>query len=309
MRVVLACIVIALTACASQPRCTIDVPRPANPPPFLWRAERPGGGVLWLYGTIHHGGRELVPAAAWQALAASPRFVSELGTLEPDPDKLAEHVKLPSGKGLDQLLPADDWYDLRDTLRGFVREDDLERMRPWYAMSRLTAKLGPSPSPAMDVALADHARDRGLAVEHLETWEEQLAVLAGSVTVDDLREAIHSRRTMRCELDGMLAFYATGDLAAMEKLLGGAANEALLAARNRKWLPALERHAADGGAFVAVGVGHMVGTAGLPALLAHAGYRVERQHTGAASGSARGNRPNKLATVSAACGSVRVEGS
>ena len=49
---------------------------------------------------------------AWDALAAAPRYASELGDAEPDPDELGELARLPRGKGLDALLPADDWWDL-----------------------------------------------------------------------------------------------------------------------------------------------------------------------------------------------------
>jgi uncharacterized protein YbaP (TraB family) len=63
-------------------------------------------------------------------------------------------------------------------------------------------------------------------------------------------------------------------------------SEALLAERNRRWLPQIERYLAGGGAFVAVGLGHLLGGAGLPAMLAHAGYAVERTEQRNASTSA-----------------------
>ena len=128
----------------------------------------------------------------------------------------------------------------------------------------------------MDVALARRAQARKLGVDALETWEEQLAALDAVVQIADLQEAIHARRTMRCNVDAMLSAYAAGDLEAMGKLLGAAKSEALLTARNRKWLPQLERYLADGGGFVAVGVSHLAGPQGLPALLAAAGYTVAR---------------------------------
>ena len=40
-------------------------------------------------------------------------------------------MRLPRGKGLDQLLPTDKWWDLRDALRGVVKEQELARARPW----------------------------------------------------------------------------------------------------------------------------------------------------------------------------------
>lgn len=266
-----------LVACGSaQPHCELP-PRPTAPTqPFLWRVERGDGPILWLYGTIHNGGAADVPPAAWRALESSALFVSELGDSEPDPEQIGTLARVASGKGLDQLLPADDWYDLRDALEGRVREDDLRRARPWFAMTQLMSQISPAPSPTMDFALAKRARDHHIGVAQLETWHDQLAALDAAVSVADLQQALHARRTMGCTLSSMLVTYATGDLPAMQKLLLVEGTASLLAPRNQKWFPQLEGYLADKGAFVAVGLGHLAGDDGLPALFARAGASVER---------------------------------
>jgi hypothetical protein len=277
MQRLIALLLVALVAAcgSSAPTCTINVPKPADPQPFLWRATK-DRVVVWLYGTIHNGGAGEVPAAAWTALAGSPQFASELGDEQPDADRVAKLLRIESGKTLDFLLAPDDWYDLRDLMRGTVREDDLKRFRPWYAMIRLTQKLSPPPDKTMDAALAERAKQAGKPVDALEAWHEQLETLANSVGVKDLTDAIHARHKMRCELDGMLAFYVTGDSDAMKKWLAMEQADQLLGARNRKWLAQIEGYFASGGAFVAVGLGHLIGDANLPALLAAKGYTVER---------------------------------
>lgn len=270
-----AAVLAAAAACASKPACELAGIRAPGGAPFLWRVQREGGPVLWLYGTLHNG-HARVPAAATAALESAAHFASELGDTEPDPERLRELARLPGGKGLDSLLPASDWWDLRDALQGVIAEDALKRARPWFAMTQLTARMAPSPRPSMDVALAKRARARGISVAALETWDEQLTALDAAVKIPDLQQAIHMREQVRCNVERMLAAYAAGDLDAMGRLLGGAQSETLLAARNRKWLPHLERYLAARGAFVAVGVSHMAGEQGLPALLARAGYTVER---------------------------------
>ncbi len=260
---------------SSAPHCTIDVPRPPDPQPFLWRATK-GTAVVWLYGTIHNGSTADIPPAAWSALAAAPRFASELGDAEPEREQLAELARIQSGKTLDNLMRPDDWYDLRDLLAGTVKEDELRFYRPWYAMSRLTAKLAPPPDPTMDFALTERAKQSGKPIEALESWRDQLEVLANSVSVDDLRDALHSRHKMRCELDGMRAFYDAGDTEAMQKWLAMPKGDQILGARNRKWLATIEGYATSGGAFVAVGLGHLIGDGNLPALLTEHGFTVER---------------------------------
>lgn len=272
---------IALAGCGAPQRCAV-APAPAGAPPFLWRVQKADGSgpVVWLFGTIHNGSAADVPAAAWSALASANRFVSEVGDAEPDRDRLVELARIPSGPGLDSLLPVDDWWELRDALRGTVKEDDLRRARPWYAMSRLTSKLSPPPDPTMDFAMTERAKSRRLPIDALESWAEQLTALANAVTIADLQETLHERALIQCTLANLLGTYRTGDLVAMTPHLVVRGSDKLLDARNRLWLPKLETYFADGGAFVAVGLGHMIGTSGLPALLESAGYRVQRVGSG-----------------------------
>jgi uncharacterized protein YbaP (TraB family) len=250
---------------------------PANAPPFLWKVHRGDGPTLWLYGTLHDLGASDVPRSAWTALDGSPVFTSELGDLAPDPDKLADLVNIKDGPGLDSLLDADHWYALRDTLAGSIKEDALKRVQPWYALTLLTKKAAPPPKPEMDVALAEHASSNKLRVDHLEQWDEQLAALKDSITPADLAGAIDQVRTMSCQIARIKTAYASGDVVAMGQLLGAEQSARLLTARNQVWLPKLEAYLASGGAFVAVGVSHMAGDSGLPALFEKAGYTVERQ--------------------------------
>jgi uncharacterized protein YbaP (TraB family) len=268
-------VLVALAACGSQPACPV-FPRPTGPTqPFLWKVQK-GDAVVWLYGTIHNAGEGEVPQAAWTALESSPRVVSELGDTEPDPEKTAKHVWLPTGKGLDQQLPASDWYDLRDALRGVIKEADLARARPWYAMARLNATFARPPSPTMDFAITKRARGKGKPVDALESAEVQLAALADTVTLADLQQALHERKTIKCTLDHLKAIYASGDLPAMTARLVIPQTHKLVVDRSKAWLPKIEGYFASGGAFVAVGLGHLAGDEGIPKLLERAGYTVAR---------------------------------
>jgi uncharacterized protein YbaP (TraB family) len=268
-------LLVLLIACthAAAP-CELPAPGPSGPP-FLWRVQR-GTATLWLFGTIHNAGAGDVPPAALAALASAKRFASELGDVEPDKDKLRDLAVIRTGPGLDTLLPADDWYDLRDALRGKVKEDDLRRARPWYAMTRLMAVASPAPEPTMDVALANRAHDARLTVDHLESWAQQMQALADGVTVKDVQETLHTRKTIACDLAKLRASYLRGDAAEMTRLLVVHPDGPLLAARNARWLPLLTAYLDGDGAFVAVGLGHLLGDAGIVAALQSAGYSVER---------------------------------
>ncbi len=269
------CLLVLVAACASAPRC--ELPSHLGPAaPFLWRVQKSGGPVLWLFGTIHDVGAESVPPAAWTALDGAARFASELGDVDPDPEELHELARLPAGPGLDQQLPADDWYDLRDALAGSIKQADLARARPWYAMSLLSTHAGPSVTPSIDIALAQHARAHHLEVDPLEAWHDQLVALDTTVKIADLVQAIHARGAMACDATILRDAYHAGDLATLTRMLVIAQAQPLLAPRNAKWLPQLERYLTERGAFVAVGLGHLAGDDGLIATLIHAGYDVQR---------------------------------
>lgn len=274
-------ILCVLVACAPKQAACPVMPVVAQGPAFLWKIHKGSGPTLWLYGTVHDIAIAGVPPSALAALDGAPRFVSELGDVEPDGDKLRELSRYKSGLGIDQQLPPADWYDLRDTLTGTIKEDALRRVRPWYALILLNKKVSPNKPTAMDGDLAKRARSKKLPVEALETWEQQMTALDQVVGVKDLSEAIHAREAMHCEVDRLATAYRTGDLELMSALLiTPRTSEVLLWQRNRAWQPALERYLTSGGAFVAVGLGHLLGENGLPAMLARAGYEVERAESG-----------------------------
>lgn len=273
-----ALVVCAVAACAPPPASCPTLPADPAAPPLLWRVDGPGGAV-WLYGTVHDTGADDVPAAVWRRLDAAPRFVSELGDDEPDPQALNALARLPWGQVLDRMLPADDWWDLVEAMLGAMTEDELRHARPWFALVRLHTQLVRPPRPEMDAALAAHARARGIAIEHLESWQDQLAALDASVTPADLSRAIHQRRAVVCQVIQLRAAYRASDLPLLARMLVEPVRDGpLLVDRNRRWLPQIERLLGSGGGFVAVGLGHLLGDAGLPALLQRAGYNVTRDH-------------------------------
>lgn len=254
-------LIVLIAACAHEPLCKL--PPPVHGAPFLWKVQ--GHGTLWLFGTIHNAGKGDVPRAAWVARDSAKHVVSELGDTKPDPDELRDVSTYRSGGGLQAELPPDDWFELVNALRGVVKEDDLKRVRPWYAMSRLGP---PAPSPTMDVALDAH--------EALESWHDQMQALVDGVTIADLQETLHARKTLACISDQLRAAYLGGDEAELTRRLVVHPDGALLGARNARWLPKLTAYLDGDGAFVAVGLGHLLGEHGIVAALRARGYTVER---------------------------------
>jgi uncharacterized protein YbaP (TraB family) len=124
----------------------------------------------------------------------------------------------------------------------------------------------------------EHAGKLGIAIEHLESWRDPLAALAASVAAADLSRAIHARKAVACQVAQLRAAYRGSDLPALARmLLDPVHGDRLLVERNRRWAPLIERYLERGGGFVAVGLGHLLGDSGLPAMLAREGYRVTRE--------------------------------
>jgi uncharacterized protein YbaP (TraB family) len=171
----------------------------------------------------------------------------------------------------------EDWWELVTAMAGAMGEDELRHARPWFALMRLRSHVARSPRPSMDVALTERARARRIAIEALESWQQQAAALQTGVTVADLSAAIRARSTITCALARLRSVYIAGELAALTRMLviPGRTGD-LLDERNQRWLPQIERYLADRGTFVAVGLGHLLGDGGLLATLERAGYIVER---------------------------------
>jgi uncharacterized protein len=203
--------------------------------------------------------------------------VLELPEQRPSSARFEDLHRLPRGQTLDQLLPTDAWYDLRDALADVVSEDNLRRMRPWIAMDLLRRTKFPNRQASMDEAILREGRRNGLAVLALEEWEEQLSIIDETLDVKELEEMIADRGQIACNLSRKMASYRDGDLEALSGSFDEATADKLLVQRNQKWIVRLVEIAKEKKtAFVAVGLAHMNGPTGLPALLEQQGYRVTR---------------------------------
>ena len=259
--------------------CTHPCPAYVVPPgpthTFLWEATGPG--TLYLYGTYHVASRDEVPEVAWARLRASKAIILELPEDRPPTKDIDDLYRLPFGKTLDQLLPADAWYDLRDAVADEVSEDKLRRMRPWVAMGALRRAKYPQRQVSMDEAILAEAKHGGLEVLALEQWDEQLNLIDQSLDVDELVNMINERDDIACHMDGRIAAYRVGDIDTLTGGFDGVTADKILRQRNEKWIDRLDAMGRDKKvAFVAVGLAHMAGPTGLPTLLEQKGYRVTR---------------------------------
>jgi len=269
----------ALAACSAQE----DWPSPS---PALWEVSGPGGQTGWLFGTIHAlpDGAEWRTQALETALADAGALVVEVADLDDEARGAEAFAAVSTSAGLPPLLqrvPAADRPALAKAIdEADMDEADFATTESWAAALIIANRTASGENEnGVDLALLE----RALPVVGLEGFAEQFALFDRLAPADQAELLRLSAQDAGKDERAAQEAWLTGDLAVLEReVLADVAEdpelrEALLVGRNRAWTGRIAE-LLDGGRrpFVAVGAGHMVGDAGLPALLAQRGYTVRR---------------------------------
>jgi hypothetical protein len=287
---------IAALACAKPPP-----PKPAPPAvpagSFYWEASAPGGGQLYLLGSVHIGdGRalELDPRveSAWQRAA---ELVVEVDTSALSPvDALAtinRYGLMPPEQSLHDVVSPDTYEALRAYLK--KRHYPIEaanRMRPWL-LAQVVSQLeyqaaGYDAENGVDVWFLRRAA--GKPIVELESIDEQTALFASlpdALQEKLLREVLGNTEDFIAVTQAILRAWEQGDEDALAALVLGSRDDPELATfyervfteRNRRMSERLATLAADGKArFVVIGAGHLIGPESVPVLLVQRGFQVQR---------------------------------
>lgn len=290
-----------MAACAERPRAEAQGPlTPAGSEAYLtplaWEAREPGrAGAVYLLGSIHVGTRQMgtLHPAIVEAYGRSEELVVEVD-LSTAADAVAlatawdERAWLPAGQSLDQVIGPDTWRRLSDWLasRG-IDPAPLLPMKPWAVLLHLVrsefARQGYGAEQGVDRAFLDAAAGRKPIVA-LESYALQLDLYDGfSYEIQEmmLRDLLDPEDPAYTA--ALVEAWGRGDEQAFLELLFPSAErwlpyqERFFYERNEHMARRLSELARDGKTrFVVVGVGHMVGPRGIPALLAGRGFHVER---------------------------------
>lgn len=265
---------------------------PSGKGPALWTVER-DGLKGWLFGTIH----VLPKGVAWetpairQAMAEADRLVLEAADLQDEQKTLSLFESMGRSPGLpplEQRVPANDAPELdRIMADGGTNTQLLSGYESWAAAMLLSAasqqSLGVSQSDGVEPVLIATFRKAGKPIGGLETVERQFGAfdtLPESAQQKLLVQTIHEAKGMKALYDRILTAWVKGDMDAIAKedRIGEQPDpqveEAILTARNRDWVKAMEP--IRGRPFIAVGAGHLTGDGNLVAMLEAKGYKVTR---------------------------------
>lgn len=259
------------------------------------------GRVAYLFGTIHVGQRSFYPLApeAERALAGADHLVVELDTRADAAFLRAVdlHGRYRAGEDLRRRLEPDTLARLRTALHDQgVSLASMAHLKPWLVANLLLGmrleREGFRRSDGVEQVLLAQAHRRGIRVAALESAEAQLALFD---SMNDIESARYLRETLDGLADGsvlrqagrVIEAWRSGDAAALDALLpdataGGTTiadftRRKLLGRRNPDMAAHIDTLMGQGGViFVGVGLLHLLGANGLPALMAQRGYLVER---------------------------------
>jgi len=262
--------------------------RPASP--ALWQITATDGARGWLFGTIH----ALPEPADWHtrlvdaALDHSGELMVEIAGLN-DREAISaafQHLaNAPAPVPLGQRLPASAAPALAAMIaKGHLSEVSLAGEKTWAAALTLnTAGAGDDADNGVDQALLAGTKR---PVAELEGAAAQFAVFDHLPEASQrlmLAQVLTSAPTADADSHLLAAAWERGDMAEIEHqthtglLADPALRAALYTGRNQRWVPIIAREITAGKRpFVAVGAAHMAGAEGLVALLAKAGFKVER---------------------------------
>jgi hypothetical protein len=282
----------ALAAVAAALAFAVAAPARAAPPVWI---VRDADSEMVLFGSVH----VLPPGLAWRAPAldaALPRADDLWFELPMAPGTDAEVARLagslgvlPPDQSLFRLLPPRDARRLMRVAAAYgVDKAALDRMAPWLAEVALAGaayrKAGADTDHGVEEAV-NAAAPPNLPRRALETPAEQLGLFAGLPLGDQiasLRETLGELASDPHAYMKLVRAWMAGDVKgldreALQPLRKTSPEEfrRLVSERNERWVQALDaRLKGHGRTVVVVGVGHLVGSGGLPARLRALGYSV-----------------------------------
>lgn len=265
----------------------------AQPP--VWVVKDKDSTIV-LFGSVHvlPQGLDWRPPALTDSLAKADDVWFEIpidiaSSMESERAFEAKGI-LPKGDDLFRHLTPDQGERLRRIAQSLsLSEAALARMRPWFAEVTLSiamdAKAGADATDGVEQQVQAQAPPKARR-RAFETVAQQIDFLAGSPMADQissLDETLTEIETKPETFQTVVDAWMKGDLAAVkaeavDPLMSSTPGlyRRLIRDRNRRWVKQIRRRLGGSGVTVmVVGMGHLVGPEGVPALLRAEGVTVE----------------------------------
>ncbi len=236
--------------------------------------------TVFLLGSIHvlrPGDYPLSPAVM-QAYSSSKSLLMEINLEDMDLEQLQAGMMagamLPEGKSLPEVLGPKRYSRAQTLAREVgVELSTFDRFAPWFAAEAISQlqllQLGFQPTSGVEMYFLERARSDGKSIAGLETVHDQIALFEGlsmDAQAEYLVSSLEQAHELPKQVDDMVHAWQRGDTAWFDDQLKSelgrdpALYQAVLAARNRKWIPKIEALLNDDQNYlVIVGTGHLVG--------------------------------------------------
>ncbi len=265
----------------------------AQPP--VWVVHR-GQATVVLFGSVHI----LPPGLDWEppSLRAALARANDLWFEIPlDPASSATASRLAVAQGLQakgaslsaELSPKGRARLVRVAKSAGVSVQSVEQLRPWLAEITLSLAVYAQAHAAADQGVErqiDQLTPQSVPRRALETTEQQIGYLSQAPITDQvasLEETLGELDDGPASYERVVTVWMAGDAKglmreALQPMIKAAPGEyrSLVVARNERWVDQIvQRLDGTGEAVMVVGVGHLVGPDGVPALLRAKGISVE----------------------------------
>jgi len=263
--------------------------------PSMWHVKGQKGEV-YLLGSVHI----LPPDVKWQtakidqASSRSDVFVFEVPNDAASLEQMRALVQaqgfLPANQSLRAQLHPDAQKDYDAALvSSGLPPGAVEHDRPWLADLQLAlaqvGKMHFAPDSGVDSILMAQARQNHKQMRYLETIAFQFALLAPTdrtLELEEFEADLKDLRDFESETRQLLDAWSAGNQTELTRQFNDDLDDfpkvrkTLIDDRNANWLLQIEAMLKEKHVFfITVGAGHLAGSAGVPALLRKAGYKVD----------------------------------
>jgi len=250
--------------------------------------------TVYLAGSVHALSKDHpeLPEQLDRAYRAAAVIVMEVDLDDLNPAEAVQyfttHGTLPADQSLRDVLGADQYAKVVQVAESLdLPEAAIARLEPWAAALVITqlslARSGFDPELGVDMQITSRARADGKPIEGLESVIDQLSIFDSRSFEEQSRFLVDTAEDMpnlHADLQRLITAWRKGDMRTLEKeflkerATAPALYDALLGARNRKWMPQIEALLdSDQDCLVLVGTLHFVGRDGILSLLKRAGHK------------------------------------
>lgn len=259
---------------------------------LMWRVRCGDAPPSHLFGTLHSGDRRVLARGEplLPLIRQARLFMPELLT-DAEAVSLYQAASLSDGNDLPRKVGRARWARIERTLAQHgVGASIAQRLRPWAALLTLLQPLHAA-QPSLDEAFIAFARRQGVAIQPIETVQEQIdavALLPETTLIALLVDASRRHDTLQAAIDPMIAAWLEGDVDRLARINSALMPDdpalkahserfidALLDRRNGRFVERLLPALREGSVVAAFGASHLSGQDGVLARLGRAGCEIQ----------------------------------